>query len=767
MTLSAAFTADGAMHMPSAQVAHVHEEPLSHLPSTRSAPSLHSIISTRRDLERQALSPAVVKPRSRALRRSESPEPEAAPPPEASFDPASYLAPLIPMVSARDAENRRQAICALANLTDDAHRAAVAALADASGRSLLSELLGYSAKLGVPPLQRREAVAGIANLLAAPAAHHALEQAGLLGAVLQLTRSPDPVSLRHAAASIAHLCANGALASSLVDAGFAVEALRLCVDATDLVVRRHAAAAAAALARPPACKAAVLEAGGVHAAVELTISRDGELRRHGGALACNLCLGEDCRAAIVASPLLPQLLRCANAAAAAGAADDVAADTALALAALCVNAKLHASLCAARAPLALIAVLLECGGGARASAAWAVANLAAHAPSRRQLLDGGAVGALVRCAAEGSRAARRDAHRALCWLAAEPELDPSQPSGALRLMARAGVSVDVEVQQAALLTLATWCERHAQQPAVVYGGALPALVFACTAGCSAAANTCGARALACLAAHAPFRAPIVAAGALPHLLRMVAGRAVERRSRANAARALCNLAREQGAALALQKLGAQSALLSLSRDAEGGLPAEYASKILARLDEAWRLERERDPSGGDDGVEAARRELQPDRALCGRVFGAWRVYAATRRVPLEPERAAGGGGGGGGALGAAGAAAAVAEEALGVEEAVARIGRVLLEERARVMDLFTKWDTNKDGYVSKREFREAMAALQIPVRGEDVLALFAYFDPDESGAISFQELNIFFRSSRNSMAGSTAEAARAAAGAFT
>jgi Ca2+-binding EF-hand superfamily protein len=109
----------------------------------------------------------------------------------------------------------------------------------------------------------------------------------------------------------------------------------------------------------------------------------------------------------------------------------------------------------------------------------------------------------------------------------------------------------------------------------------------------------------------------------------------------------------------------------------------------------------------------------------------------------------------------------VAEEALGVEEAVARIGRVLLEERARVMDLFTKWDTNKDGYVSKREFREAMAALQIPVRGEDVLALFAYFDPDESGAISFQELNTFFRSSRNSMAGSTAEAARAAAGAFT
>ena len=84
-----------------------------------------------------------------------------------------------------------------------------------------------------------------------------------------------------------------------------------------------------------------------------------------------------------------------------------------------------------------------------------------------------------------------------------------------------------------------------------------------------------------------------------------------------------------------------------------------------------------------------------------------------------------------------------------------------------MMDLFTKWDTNKDGYVSKREFREAMAALQIPVKGEDVLALFAYFDPDESGAISFQELNTFFRSSRNSMAGSTAEAARAAAGAFT
>ena len=69
--------------------------------------------------------------------------------------------------------------------------------------------------------------------------------------------------------------------------------------------------------------------------------------------------------------------------------------------------------------------------------------------------------------------------------------------------------------------------------------------------------------------------------------------------------------------------------------------------------------------------------------------------------------------------------------------------------------------------VAHGRIEEAMAALQIPVKGEDVLALFAYFDPDESGAISFQELNTFFRSSRNSMAGSTAEAARAAAGAFT
>ena len=72
-------------------------------------------------------------------------------------------------------------------------------------------------------------------------------------------------------------------------------------------------------------------------------------------------------------------------------------------------------------------------------------------------------------------------------------------------------------------------------------------------------------------------------------------------------------------------------------------------------------------------------------------------------------------------------------------------------------------EATNEGKPPEMPVEEAMAALQIPVRGEDVLALFAYFDPDESGAISFQELNIFFRSSRNSMAGSTAEAARAAA----
>ena len=38
------------------------------------------------------------------------------------FHDGSYLAPLVPMVLAKDAEIRRQAICALANLTDEQAR---------------------------------------------------------------------------------------------------------------------------------------------------------------------------------------------------------------------------------------------------------------------------------------------------------------------------------------------------------------------------------------------------------------------------------------------------------------------------------------------------------------------------------------------------------------------------------------------------------------------------------------------------------------------
>ena len=49
------------------------------------------------------------------------------------------------MVLAKDAEIRRQAMCALANLTDEQHCAAVASLRDAHGRSLLRYLLQYTA----------------------------------------------------------------------------------------------------------------------------------------------------------------------------------------------------------------------------------------------------------------------------------------------------------------------------------------------------------------------------------------------------------------------------------------------------------------------------------------------------------------------------------------------------------------------------------------------------------------------------------------------
>jgi len=62
-------------------------------------------------------------------------------------------------------------------------------------------------------------------------------------------------------------------------------------------------------------------------------------------------------------------------------------------------------------------------------------------------------------------------------------------------------------------------------------------------------------------------------------------------------------------------------------------------------------------------------------------------------------------------------------------------------QAARVVDLFKKWDVNHDGTVSRAEFKRAMPLLGLSSHTPaEIQALFATFDPDGSGEITFREL---------------------------
>ena len=170
------------------------------------------------------------------------------------FHDGSYLAPLVPMVLAKDAEIRRQAICALANLTDEQHRAAVASLKDAQGRSTLRDLLLYTAP-PYPTAQRHEAVLGLSNLLLSRTTHSYLIEARLLPELLHLVRTCPPdatsVALRSCMRAVGCLCANEQVAAHMLQAGFVSQLLVMasradldgdgCEGRSDVVVRRHIA----------------------------------------------------------------------------------------------------------------------------------------------------------------------------------------------------------------------------------------------------------------------------------------------------------------------------------------------------------------------------------------------------------------------------------------------------------------------------------------------------------------------------------------------
>ena len=76
-----------------------------------------------------------------------------------------------------------------------------------------------------------------------------------------------------------------------------------------------------------------------------------------------------------------------------------------------------------------------------------------------------------------------------------------------------------------------------------------------------------------------------------------------------------------------------------------------------------------------------------------------------------------------------------------------QIGEALADNGARVMDLFREWDTNGDGSVDKKEFRENMVKLGLEVDKKEIDALFDSWDKDGGGSLDYKELGKLLRPS--------------------
>ena len=82
-------------------------------------------------------------------------------------------------------------------------------------------------------------------------------------------------------------------------------------------------------------------------------------------------------------------------------------------------------------------------------------------------------------------------------------------------------------------------------------------------------------------------------------------------------------------------------------------------------------------------------------------------------------------------------------EAVGVYDPAGMIQHVtetLAAKGARVIDLFRAWDDDRNGMISRLEFRRALPMLGMKVDRLVVDQLFDSFDADKSGEISYEEL---------------------------
>ena len=76
----------------------------------------------------------------------------------------------------------------------------------------------------------------------------------------------------------------------------------------------------------------------------------------------------------------------------------------------------------------------------------------------------------------------------------------------------------------------------------------------------------------------------------------------------------------------------------------------------------------------------------------------------------------------------------------GIDSVPETIMRVLSTNHARVLDWFRSMDTNFDGVISKGEFAYALHALGLEFAAKDVERVFHTLDPDQNGAVEFEEL---------------------------
>jgi len=69
------------------------------------------------------------------------------------------------------------------------------------------------------------------------------------------------------------------------------------------------------------------------------------------------------------------------------------------------------------------------------------------------------------------------------------------------------------------------------------------------------------------------------------------------------------------------------------------------------------------------------------------------------------------------------------------------LARAIKKNAVRVMDLFHDWDADRNGQISKKEFRQALRGLGIGGSSSDHDALFDKWDVDGSGELDYNELN--------------------------